>query len=352
MGSWGRGKAFLLFVQPLLKVLGMADGFATVAGRYACCVLLVTPCMAVQRSIGVWLVARKNNQPRMVVTLVALPLHVAFTWWFTSLWGYQGAGLAMTLSTGLQALLMYFYISCSPRCTRSWQGFSREAFKDWGPYLEVALPGVWMNTEYFVGESLTLAASMLPEVDVCLSALSIYQLTQTTCYQIPSGIRMVLSSRIGNQLGAGEPEKAREAQFAGLKLTLIWLVLPLIVFLSFTRQWGRLFTQNVEVLELLEKLVGLMLLYSSLDALLAYCNGVLSSCGRQEISGRWAIRAYLFVSFPLAMLFAFAFKWGVVGLCLGHCVERPPCQGQGLEPSCPAACEMHALSDLQRREGR
>ncbi|CAJ1352946.1 unnamed protein product, partial [Effrenium voratum] len=51
-------------------------------------------------------------------------------------------------------------------------------------------------------------------------------------------------------------------------------------------------------------------------------NGVLASCGQQKFSGQWAIRAYLGVSLPFAVLFAFAFDWGVVGLCAGHSLGK------------------------------
>lgn len=314
----------LALIKPILLGLRMDAGFATVAGRYAYCVLLVTPFMGIQRSIGVWLVAQKNNHPRMFVILFALPIHALMTVYFTlyTSWTYMGAGVAMTISTALQAGLIYVYISCSSTCARTWKGFSAEAFKEWGPYLEIALPGVWMNTEYFVGESLTLAASMLADPDTCLSALSIYQLTQTTCYQIPSGLRMVISARVGNQLGAGCPAEAAIAEKAGLRLILLWLTIPAALLLIFTRQWGLLFTNNIAVLQLLDTLVWLMLIYSSLDAVQAYNNGVLASCGQQHISGKWAIRAYLGVSFPLAFLFAFAFHWGVPGLCAGHCIGK------------------------------
>ena len=315
--------ALLLVMRPLLLALHMTEDFADVAGRYAFCVLLVTPCLGMQRSIGMWLVSQNINMPRLVAIGVALPLHTAMTVAAMSYrFRYEGAGVAMTLSTALQAGLLYAYISCSSTCASSWKGFTKQGFKDWGPYLEVAIPGVFMNTEYFVGESLTFAASLLPNPDTCLSALSIYQLTQTTCYQIPSGIRMAISARVGNQLGAEEPQQAAISSRAGLRLILIWICLPTMVLLIFTRQWGLMFTTDEDVLSLLSTLVWLMLVYSGLDAILAYYNGVLSACGQQSISGKWAIRGYVFVSFPLAMLFAFVFKWSVHGLCAAHCIGK------------------------------
>lgn len=48
------------------------------------------------------------------------------------------------------------------------------------------------------------------------------------------------------------------------------------------------------------------------DAPEAYNNGTLASCGQQQISGRWALRAYLGVSLPVGLLLAFAFRWGLL----------------------------------------
>jgi len=179
-----------------------------------------------------------------------------------------------------------------------------------------------MNTEYFVGEALTLAAGMLPNPDTCLSALSIYFLTQVTCYQIPGALRISISSRVGNQLGAGRPAEAAIAARAGLRLILLWITIPALFLLGFTRHWGLLFTRNDEVLQLLDTLVLPMLFYCSLDAVQAYNNGVLASCGQQNLSGRWAMRSYLGVSLPSAFLLASVFHWGVLGLCAGHCLGK------------------------------
>eukprot|EP00928_Gymnodinium_smaydae_P063990 TRINITY_DN47436_c0_g1_i1.p1 TRINITY_DN47436_c0_g1~~TRINITY_DN47436_c0_g1_i1.p1 ORF type:complete len:282 (+),score=13.35 TRINITY_DN47436_c0_g1_i1:198-1043(+) len=228
----------------------------------------------------------------------------------------------MTISTLVQVLMIYAYISFAPSCRLTWRGFSVEAVRDWGPYLQVALPGVGMNAEYWVGETLTFAAGLLVDPATCLSALSIYQLTQTTFYQVPSGIRMAVTSRVGSQLGAGQPEKAVVSQRAGLRLVLIWLLLPAFLLLAFTRQWGRIFTDDDKVIGLLDSLVYVLLIYSSMDAVLAYYNGLLASCGQQRVSATWAIRGYVYIGFPLAIAFAFPFGWGVHGLVIGHSIGK------------------------------
>lgn len=314
----------LLVMKPLLLLLHMKDDFATRAGVYSHCVLLVTPIMGIQRAVAMWMVSQKVTTPRLVVQALSLPLHAALTWLltFTMGLGYVGAGFAMSLSTAIQSAILYSFLTCSSTFKESWKGFSREALRGWGPFMKVAMPGVLMNAEYWVGESLTFAAGFLPESDTCLSALAIYQLTQTTCYQVPSGIRMAVTARIGNQLGAGQPERAALAQQAGLRLVLIWIAIPTVLLLLFTRQWGLIFTTDQEVLRMLATLVYCMLAYSNMDAVLAYYNGVLGACGQQSISGKWAVFGYVCIGFPLAIIFAFFLRWGVIGLVLGHCIGK------------------------------
>eukprot|EP00931_Biecheleriopsis_adriatica_P117228 TRINITY_DN92766_c0_g1_i1.p1 TRINITY_DN92766_c0_g1~~TRINITY_DN92766_c0_g1_i1.p1 ORF type:complete len:460 (-),score=71.33 TRINITY_DN92766_c0_g1_i1:101-1480(-) len=316
--------AILIVIKPLTLSMGMTQEFADRAGNYGRAVLLVTPCTGIQRAIGMWLVSQKITLPRLVIQAVALPFQALLTWYLTfgTSLHYIGAGIAMSLSTFLQLALTYGYILCSPRFSSSWKGFDREACSDWQPYLQVAVPGVLMNAEYFVGEFLTFAASLLPHPEVCLSALSIYQLTQTTCYQIPSGVRMAICARVGSQLGAGDAALAELSQKAGLRLILLWILIPTTTLLIFTRQWGLIFTTDEQVLVLLRSLVAVMLLYSDADAILAFYNGVLTSCGQQALSGKWAIRAYVFIGLPIAVALAFGLSLGALGLVTGHTLGK------------------------------
>ena len=59
-----------LWWRPILEMLGMEPHFCSVAGGYALTVLLVTPFMGLQRSIGTWLVAQSLGKPRLEALVV------------------------------------------------------------------------------------------------------------------------------------------------------------------------------------------------------------------------------------------------------------------------------------------
>ena len=56
--------------------------------------------------------------------------------------------------------------------TARYHGFTKAAFTGWSGYLRLAVPGVLLLSEYWIGEALVLAASRLPDPNTVLSALS------------------------------------------------------------------------------------------------------------------------------------------------------------------------------------
>lgn len=315
----------LFLMKPIARLLGLGHIFAERCGNFALAALLVTPCQAIVRANDAWLSSQKIVLPRFVVQVISLAIHVVLTYGLVSTWvtwGYIGAGVAMSLTNLLQVVMLHNYVSWGPCFRNTWKGYRWLSKAEWVFYLRYALPGVLMLAEYWVGESLTFSAGLLPDADAQLSALAIYQLTQTTCFQVPSGLRSAVTARVGNFLGAGEASQAEDAARAGLGIIIVWVFLPTALLLARTVTWARIFTTDAEVASLLMTLVYPLCLYTGLDAFLAYQNGVLNACGKQAISAKWAIRGYVLTGLPLALLLAFPCRFGVLGLTIGHCVGK------------------------------
>lgn len=183
----------LLTLEPILLACGLDDTFATRAGKYGLTLIPAAVCTGALRVLQTWLSAQSITQPQLVLACVMLPVHALLCWALTyrSPLGYLGAGVAMSLSMALRVGALYSFIRLSPRCRASYPGFRpRDAFTGWRAYLALALPGVAMLSEYWVGEILMLAAAKLPQAAATLSALAIYQLGNTTVYQVrQSGLR-------------------------------------------------------------------------------------------------------------------------------------------------------------------
>jgi MATE family multidrug resistance protein len=89
-----------------------------------------------------------------------------------------------------------------------WAGFSRKAFKNWGPMIRLALPGlVMILAEYLAFEILTLSASWISPNH--LAAQSVLSTISTITYQIPFPISIAASTRIANLIGATLSDAAK-----------------------------------------------------------------------------------------------------------------------------------------------
>ena len=176
----------LLTLRPILVGgLQMDEEFGARAGVYGLTVLPVAALTGILRCQQVWLVSQGRPRPAMFVQLGMTPVHalLSFVLVRNSPLGYAGAGVAMSLSMLARVGALHAYIATSAHTRTHWGGFSRSALSGWGSYLALALPGVAMLSEYWIGEIIMLAAARLPSPQVALSALSLYQLVNTTCYQ-------------------------------------------------------------------------------------------------------------------------------------------------------------------------
>ena len=190
----------LLALEPLLLACGLDADFSRHAGLYGVTMVPAAVLTGALRVLQTWLSAQSITQPQLVVACAMLPIHGVLCWALTyrTPLGYIGAGIAQSIAMALRFIALYAYIRLQPRFREIYPGFRpAEAFTGWRSYLALALPGVALLSEYWVGELLMLSAAMLPHAAATLSALAIYQLGNTTCYQPASGLRVACNARVG-----------------------------------------------------------------------------------------------------------------------------------------------------------
>lgn len=104
-------------------------------------------------------------------------------------------------------LLLFLYVRFY-NGMECWAGFSRKAFKNWGPMIRLALPGLIMIlAEYLAFEILTLSASWISATH--LATQSVLSTISTITYQIPFPISIAASTRIANLIGATLSDAAK-----------------------------------------------------------------------------------------------------------------------------------------------
>ncbi|XP_039117973.1 protein DETOXIFICATION 16-like [Dioscorea cayenensis subsp. rotundata] len=196
-----------------------------------------------------------------VVTCIPL----AFVWPFA---GKILHAIGQNEEISMAAQLYIRYVWFSSKVKETWTGFSKQASQDFSNTSKLAFTSALMNClDFWSFEVIFLMYGYLPNPKLETSVLAISQNTSILTYMIPVGIGASLSTRVSNELGAGNQQNARFA-----------------IYIAGT---------------------------------LAILEGVTRGCGWQKLGVFVNFSAYYIVGLPFAGLFAFYWHLKVKGLWLG-----------------------------------
>ncbi|KAI9043906.1 MATE family efflux transporter [Aspergillus affinis] len=307
---WFFGDRVLLRIVPEKEV-------AQLAGLYLKVVALGAPGYACFESGKRYVQAQGLFSASLYVLLICAPVNAFMNWLFVWKfnWGFVGAPIAVAITDNLMPLFLFLYVYfvAGGEC---WNGFTYRAFRNWGPMVRLALPGLLMvEAECLAFEILTLGSSYLGTTP--LAAQSVLSTISSITFQIPFPLSISGSTRVANLIGATLVDAAKTSA----KVTMVGAVivgLLNMLFLSSLRDYiPRLFTSDEEVVELVAQVLPLCAAFQLFDALAANCNGILRGIGRQEIGGYVQLFCYYAIAMPISFGTTFALGWGLFGLWSG-----------------------------------
>jgi MATE family multidrug resistance protein len=138
----------------ILAALVPEKALAHLAGRYLSILLAGAPGYAIFEAGKRFTQAQGLFNASLFVLLIATPINVLLNYLFVFVlkWDLEGAALATVLSHNLLPVLLWVYVYfINPRSLECWAGFTRDAFRHWGPMAKLAVPGIIMvETEWLV----------------------------------------------------------------------------------------------------------------------------------------------------------------------------------------------------------
>lgn len=311
----------VLWVCYAEKILGsfLNDGnVAHLAGQYLMVVFWGTPGFAAFEAIKRFVQAQGQFSAPLYVLLVCAPVNALLNWllvWKLD-WGFIGAPVAVAITNTLLPICLIIYIrlcSTDPSC---WTGFSGKAFQNWGPMIQLSIPGVLMiEAEVLAFELLTLAASRFGTTT--LAAQSVLATLLLIEFQIPFSLSIATSTRIGTHIGAGLTHAARKSLHVALGMAVLLGLVNMTLFVLLRGDIPLLFTSDADVIQMISAVLPLFAGFQLFDALATTCNGILRGLGRQEIGGYVQLFCYYSVGLPLSYGLAFGLQWSLSGLWSG-----------------------------------
>ncbi|MBA0801592.1 hypothetical protein Gohar_011948, partial [Gossypium harknessii] len=213
-------------------------------------------------------------------------LHILICWVvvFKSELGLRGPALGNSISNWFNVMLLLLYVKLSPSCAKTWTGFSKEVFHNIFTFLRLAVP----------------SAIMVCKVRHPYSISTFSHFT----YHFLNELDILYSTRISNELGAGNPEAARLAVNVVIVVAICVGLSVGSILILIRNIWGHAYSNEVEVVKYVAVMMPLVATSNFLrlpPKIGAYIN----------------LGSYYIVGIPCAVLLAFVLNVGGKGLWLG-----------------------------------
>ncbi|KAL2483589.1 MATE efflux family protein ALF5 [Forsythia ovata] len=258
--------------------------------------------------------------PLVVCSLFVLIIHVGITYalFHWTSFGIKGAALSASISLWILVLILGLYVLRAKNCAHTWNGLTLESFRFIFSNLKLALPSAaMMCLEEWAFELLVLLAGMMPNSKTNTSLIAMCANTESICYMLACGLGATASTRVSNELGAGNSDRARRAMTNALKLAIL-IALAVIFALTFGHNlWASCFSYSPEILQAFSSMTPLLLVSISCDFFQAILSGVTRGCGWQHLGVCISLATFYLIGMPIAVLLGFKMKLYAQGLWIG-----------------------------------
>ncbi|CAM6086547.1 unnamed protein product [Calypogeia fissa] len=315
-------------LERILTFLGQDIEITAVASTFCLFSLPDLVVNSILQPLRVYLRSQGITTPMMWCSALAVLIHMPLNFFlvFVLNLGVPGVAIAAVWTNFNMVLFLLSYLWYSGVYKRTWVPWSLDCLREWWPLLGLALPSCCaICLEWWWYEIITLLAGYLPDPQIAVATTAILIQTTSLMYTLPLALSSSVSTRVGNELGANRPGKARIASLVALSGALIFAVINVIWTTLFRNKWGRVFTDDHKVLALTAAAMPLIGLCELGNCPQTTGCGVLRGSARPAVGARINLGSFYFVGTPVAVVLAFSWKVGFEGLWYGLLAAQTAC---------------------------
>ncbi|XP_012452916.2 protein DETOXIFICATION 55 [Gossypium raimondii] len=324
-------------LEPLMLSINQDPDISKVASLYCRFAIPDLIANSLLHPLRIYLRSKGTTWPLMWSALVSTLFHLPITVLLSFTLGLGVPGIA--ISTFITNFNTLFFLLCYMFYTRTSHLVPQESMrtpllpsptlthppsstaligKEWGDLLRLAIPScIAVCLEWWWYEFMTILAGYLSEPRVALATSAIVIQTTSLMYTLPTALSASASTRVGNELGAGRPSRARLAAVVAIGLALLTSFLGLIGTVFGREAWGRVFTKDYEVLELTMIVLPILGLCELANCPQTTSCGILRGSARPGTGATINFYSFYLVGAPLAIVLGFVCGLGFVGMCYG-----------------------------------
>ncbi|KAJ6419897.1 hypothetical protein OIU84_029924 [Salix udensis] len=271
---------------------------------------------------------RNITRPLMLSAAFSLSLHFPISYILAHRFslGIRGIAVAVAITdlNLLAALLLYLYFSGI--CRKSWQGWSLQCFDEWRPILSLAIPScISVCLEWWWYELMIVLSGILSNAPEAVAAMGILIQATSLVYIFPSALSLAVSTRVGNELGANQPNKAKMSSIIALSCAVLMSIIAMLFMTLMRHAWGQIFTTDKAILSLIATAMPVVGLCELGNCPQTTGCGVLRGSARPTLGANINLGSFYGVGLPIAMLMGIAMGLGLLGFWLGLLVAQAVC---------------------------
>ncbi|KAK7343448.1 hypothetical protein VNO77_12198 [Canavalia gladiata] len=307
-------------MESILVSIGQDPLIAHEAGKFIIWLLPALLAHAVLQPIVRYFLMQSLLLPMLMSSFATLCIHTPLCWVlvFNTRLKNIGGALSMSISIWLDVIFLVLYMRYSSACAKTRATISMELFKGIWEFFRYAIPSAVMTClEWWSFELLILMSGLLPNPKLETSVLSVCLNTISTLFSIPFGIGAAASTRVSNELGAGNPLAARGAVLAAMSFAVMEAAIVSGTLFACRNVFGYVFSNEKGVVDYVTVMAPLVCISVILDSLQGVLAGIARGCGWQHIGVYVNLGAFYLCGVPVSASLAFLAHMRGKGLWIG-----------------------------------
>ncbi|KAG9401939.1 hypothetical protein AC1031_007643 [Aphanomyces cochlioides] len=303
-----------------LVALGQDATVAKLAGSFSKITVFALPGIFLYELLKKVLQAQKIVSPMAYIAVLTNFIYFGLGYYFC----FLGAAYARTISQLLLPVFGFSYLLWNPVYKEWWpadHNFSAQWKSAWGhvpEFFALGIPGMLMMImEWWAFEICQLMAGWMPNPVLSISVQSVLMSLSAQAYSLFLGLSIATTVRLGNALGANEPNRAKIICKVSLGVTFCAGLFVSLVFLLAHDALPQVFISDPASIEATQRVLAIFVVFELIDGMSCSAQSLLKGMGKQSV-GAWVnAGAYYLFGIPTGALLVFVFHFGIEGFWIG-----------------------------------
>lgn len=308
------------FMDKILILIGQDPTISLQARTFALWLIPALFASAILKPLTRFFQTQSLIFPMIISSFIVLCFHGVMCWTlvFKLGLGHVGAAISFSLGTWLNVLILLSFVKYSSSCEKTRVPFSMKAFLGIREFFGLAVPSAAMVClKWWACELLVLLAGLFPDPKLETSVLSICLTISTLHFTISYGLGAAASTRISNELGAGNPKAVRFSICTAMFLATTEALIITAILLGCRCVLGYAYTNDSMVVHYVAVMTPLLCVSIFTDSLQAVLSGVARGSGWQYVGAYVNLGAFYLVGIPIGVVLGFIVHFKAKGLWIG-----------------------------------